>query len=122
MIEARSPAAHAACLLDRDACPLRPCPSCSKLFPEWVKKHEMQQAAAAAAATQQAAAQQAAAQQPPVAAAGPAGGGAAVQQALLEQRVAGLQAPQWSNYLVGAAAVAAAGVAATLLMKPPDGA
>ncbi|KAL4420955.1 hypothetical protein ABPG77_004584 [Micractinium sp. CCAP 211/92] len=94
-------------------------PTFRKLFPEWVKKHEMQQAAAAAAATQQAAQQQ---QQQQQQGAAPAGGAAAGQQALLEQEVAGLQAPQWSNYLVGAAAVAAAGVAATLLMKPPDGA
>lgn len=110
-------------------------PTFRKLFPEWVKKHELQQAAAAAAAIQQAAQEQAeqeqAVQQPPAAAAAglgqPQGAAAAAdaaagQQALLQREGAALQAPQWSNYLVGAAAVAAAGVAATLLMKPPDGA
>lgn len=122
-------------LLECAACTLPALSICSKLFPEWVKKHELQQAAAAAAAIQQAAQEQAeqeqAVQQPPAAAAAglgqPQGAAAAAdaaagQQALLQREGAALQAPQWSNYLVGAAAVAAAGVAATLLMKPPDGA
>ncbi|KAL4434205.1 hypothetical protein ABPG75_000646 [Micractinium tetrahymenae] len=116
-------------------------PTFRKLFPEWVKKHELQQAAAAAAAQQQAQQQQAqqqAQQQQQLqqqhhggaaAGEGQAQGGAAAGGAAGERRARGLveqdaalQAPQWSNYLVGAAAVAAAGVAATLLMKPPDGA
>ena len=106
-------------------------PTFRKLFPEWVKKHEE----AAAQQAQQAAAAVAQQQQPPqgqpapghqqqqpgaAAALGPGRqqpGGAGVGAGLAQQ---GQQPPQWSGYLVGAAAVAAAGVAATLLMKPGD--
>lgn len=114
-------------------------PTFRKLFPEWVTKFEEQQAAAVAAVAQQAAQQEAAAaaaaaqqQQgapdgaaPRQAVAGGQGG-----QAQLGGRAAAAgaaadgggvqQGPSWSGYLVGAAAMAAAGVAATLLMKPPE--
>ena len=100
-------------------------PTFRKLFPEWVKKHEeaaaqqAQQAAAPPAQQQQqqqpdgppAPGQQQ--QQQPQQQPGGAGAGAALAQQ-------GQQPQQWSGYLVGAAAVAAAGVAATLLMKPAD--
>lgn len=108
---------------------------CRKLFPEWVKKHEE---ALKAAQQQQAQAQQQQEQQQQDrqqqedgtrAAPGPApGAGAAAaagQQQQLQQNGAaeGAGGPEnpvqrYSGLLVGAAAVAAAGVAATLLMKP----
>lgn len=109
-------------------------PTFRKLFPEWVAKHEERQAAAASAAVQQqqqptaaAAAAGAPALAPGLQAAAVAGGAAAAAAAAAAGGGAGAlaqagahQPREWSGYLVGAAAVAAAGVAATLLMKPPD--
>ncbi|KAI7842164.1 hypothetical protein COHA_004187 [Chlorella ohadii] len=109
-------------------------PTFRKLFPEWVKKQE--EALKAAQQQQAQAQQQQQQQQPPEqqqqlggAAVAPGQGPAAVAAAAAGQQqqngaadggAGGAEGPvqRYSGLLVGAAAVAAAGVAATLLMKP----
>lgn len=108
-----------------------------KLFPEWVAKAEaaaaapppqppaQQQKQVQQQAEQQAGAQQAAqqqqGQQQGQAPAAHGAHAAGARAAGLAQAAGQQQQQQWSRYLMGAAAVAAAGVAATMLMKPADG-